>query len=143
MVLQCLEKLRNWEIQESHKNDKLDIVTFKLIGLKLHTSGRSQPNMNRSILIKTYSVAIPAFSGTSPPLSVSAEGFVSLSFKINSACFSVCEVQFLTPQTELGFHISLLRGSSLPRDGTCVSCIFCIGKQILYQLCHLAAPHSS
>ena len=34
-----LEKLRNWEIQESHKNDKLDIETFKLIDEKLHISG--------------------------------------------------------------------------------------------------------
>ena len=38
-VSQCLEKPRNLGIQESHKNDKLDIVTFKRIGLKLHTSG--------------------------------------------------------------------------------------------------------
>ena len=66
-------ELRNWEPKGSHKNDKLDIVTFKLIGLKLHTSGPSQPNMNRSILIKIYSVAIPAFSGTSPRLSVYPE----------------------------------------------------------------------
>ena len=28
------------------------------------------------------------------------------------------------------------RESSLPRDWTCVSCIFCIGRRILYQLSH-------
>ena len=28
--------------------------------------------------------------------------------------------------------ISFSRGSSRPRDQTCVSCIFCIGRQILY-----------
>ena len=39
MASQCLEKLRNWEIQESHKNDKLDKATFKLSGQKLRVSG--------------------------------------------------------------------------------------------------------
>ena len=36
MVLQCLQKLRN-RFQKSHKNDKLDTATFKLIGQKWHT----------------------------------------------------------------------------------------------------------
>ena len=31
-----------------------------------------------------------------------------------------------------GVAISSSRGSSQPRDQTCVSCIFCIGRQILY-----------
>ena len=31
-----------------------------------------------------------------------------------------------------GFAISYSRGSSWPRDWTCISCIFCIGRQILY-----------
>ena len=34
MVLKCLEKLRNWGIQESYKNGKLDTAMFKLIGQK-------------------------------------------------------------------------------------------------------------
>ena len=29
------------------------------------------------------------------------------------------------------------RGSSQPRDQTCFSCIPCIGRWVLYQLCHL------
>ena len=29
--------------------------------------------------------------------------------------------------------ISFFRGSSWPRDQTCVSCVFCIGRQILYR----------
>ena len=33
--------------------------------------------------------------------------------------------------------ISYSRGSSGRRDWTCVSCVFCIDKWILYQLCHL------
>ena len=28
------QELRNWEPKESHKNEKLDIATFKLIGQK-------------------------------------------------------------------------------------------------------------
>ena len=51
MVLKCLEKLRNWGIQESYKNDKLDTGPFKLIGLK-GLKVTSQPKMYRSILVK-------------------------------------------------------------------------------------------
>ena len=32
------------------------------------------------------------------------------------------------------------RGSSKPRDQNCVSCIPCIGRQVLYCQCHLASP---
>ena len=32
------------------------------------------------------------------------------------------------------------RGSSLPRDRTLISCISCIGKQILDHSCHLGSP---
>ena len=35
--------------------------------------------------------------------------------------------------------ISYSRGSSQPRDGTLVSCIFCIGRRIFLPLCHLEA----
>ena len=31
------------------------------------------------------------------------------------------------------------RGSSQPRDQTRISCVSCIGRQILYQLCHLGS----
>ena len=33
--------------------------------------------------------------------------------------------------------ISYSRGSSQPRDRTCVSCISCIGRQVLYHWCRL------
>ena len=36
--------------------------------------------------------------------------------------------------------ISCSRGSSWPRDRTHVSCVSCIGRQILYHLCHLWSP---
>ena len=36
--------------------------------------------------------------------------------------------------------VSSCRGSSSPRDQTCVACISCIGRWILYQLCHLGSP---
>ena len=62
MASQCLEKLRNWGIQESHKNDKLDSATFKLTGQKLHGCG-PEPTKNEQINsnkdIKT--TAIPTF----------------------------------------------------------------------------------
>ena len=32
------------------------------------------------------------------------------------------------------------RVSSPPRDRTCISCVSWIGRQILYQLCHLGSP---
>ena len=35
--------------------------------------------------------------------------------------------------------ISFSRGSSQPRDGTCISCISCIGKRILYYKHHLGS----
>ena len=43
------EKLKNWRIQESQKDNKLDIATFKLIGQKIHTSGPSQGGLNDSM----------------------------------------------------------------------------------------------
>ena len=33
--------------------------------------------------------------------------------------------------------ISFSRGSSPPRDQTRVSCIYCIGRRVLYHYCHL------
>ena len=36
--------------------------------------------------------------------------------------------------------ISSTRGSSWPRDRTCISCVFCIGRWILLPLCHLVSP---
>ena len=35
---------------------------------------------------------------------------------------------------------SFSRESSLPRDQTCVSYIFCFGRQILYRWCYLGSP---
>ena len=37
--------------------------------------------------------------------------------------------------------IPFFRGSSWPRGRTRFSCIFCIGRQILYHQCHLGSPH--
>ena len=34
------------------------------------------------------------------------------------------------------------RGSSWPRDRTCISHVYCIGRQVLYQECHWEAPVS-
>ena len=36
--------------------------------------------------------------------------------------------------------VSSSRGSSLPRDWTCVFHISCIGRQVLYHQCHLGSP---
>ena len=33
------------------------------------------------------------------------------------------------------------RGSSPPRDETCISYVSCIGRQVLYHWCHLGSPH--
>ena len=82
----------NQKKKKNHKNGKLDTVTFKLIGQKLHAFG-PEPTKNKQINsnkdIKT--AVIPVFGVSSPLLSVYAEGFVSLSFKINFACMSFCQ----------------------------------------------------
>ena len=39
--------------------------------------------------------------------------------------------------------ISFFRGSSQPRDQTCISCVSCIGKQILYHWATWEAPFTS
>ena len=36
--------------------------------------------------------------------------------------------------------ISFFRGSFQPRDQTCVSCMSCIGRRVLYQLRHWGSP---
>ena len=35
------------------------------------------------------------------------------------------------------------RGSSQPRDRTCISYISCIGRQVLYHKCHMGSPHKA
>ena len=35
------------------------------------------------------------------------------------------------------------RGSSQPRDRTCISYVSCIGRWVLYHQCHLGSPHTS
>ena len=35
-------------------------------------------------------------------------------------------------------HNLLFKGLEQPRDQTCISCVFCIGRQVLY---HLGSPH--
>ena len=35
------------------------------------------------------------------------------------------------------------RGSSWPRDGSCIACVSCIGRWILYHLGHLGSPFGS
>ena len=68
---QYLETLRKWENQKSHKNDKLDMATFKLIGQKLHASG-SQPTRNEQINSnKDINCCYSRLLGALYPLSVS------------------------------------------------------------------------
>ena len=65
------------------------------------------------------------------------------------SCLALCQPMDCSPQAPLsmgfpskntGVHcISFSRGSSLPRDQTCVSCVSCIGRRILYQLWHLGS----
>jgi len=49
-LIPCLGKLRNWEPKKkkSHKNDRLDLMTFKQIGRKLCTLG-PEPTKNEQI----------------------------------------------------------------------------------------------
>ena len=51
---------------------------------------------------------------------------------------SVCRI-FQARNTGMGCHFSSSRGSSPSRDLTCVSCISCIGRWILYHLLHLGS----
>ena len=51
-------------------------------------------------------------------------GCIVLGFSVHWLC---------VPSPLLGF-------SSRPRDWTHVSCISCIGRQVIYQLCHLGSP---
>ena len=56
------------------------------------------------------------------------------------SCPTLCNPMDYSPPGSIGFFrqeigwvaISSSRGSSRPRDRTRVSCVFCIGKQILY-----------
>ena len=76
MASLCREKVRNWDPKESHKDNKLD-VTLTLTGQKSQASG---PGPAKDGQIKSdedrKAAAIPASGGSSPSLSVYAEGFV-------------------------------------------------------------------
>ena len=67
------------------------------------------------------------------------------------SCSTLCDPVTVAHQAPLSMEFSrqeywsgfchfLLRGSFQPRDGTCVSCISCIGSQILYHFSHLGSP---
>lgn len=91
MALLYLEKTRNWGIQKSHKNDKLDLATFKPIGQKLHACG-PKPTKNKQINSnKDINCYYSCLLGALHPLSVSMSKAFYLSFKISFACMSVCE----------------------------------------------------
>ena len=49
-------------------------------------------------------------------------------------------MEFSRQENQSGLTISYYRGSSQPRDQTCVSCISCIGSQIHYHWGHLGSP---
>ena len=49
-------------------------------------------------------------------------------------CLGPLSVNFLQARTLEQVAISLSKGSSQPRDRTCVSCVFCIDRQILLPL---------
>jgi len=79
---------------------------------------------------------------------------VSLSVVISSQCvFVLSRVQLFAAPWTVALQaplsmvrilewvaISYTRGSSQPRDPTCVSYISCIGRQILYHWHHLGSP---
>ena len=69
------------------------------------------------------------------------------------SCLTLCDSIDCSPQgsSVLGIFqerilervvISSSRGSSQPRDWTCVSYVSCIGRWILYHWCHLGIPFS-
>ena len=49
----------------------------------------------------------------------------------------------LQARTQECVAISSTRGSSQTRDQTCISCVSCIGKRVLYHWCHLGSPEFS
>ena len=50
-----------------------------------------------------------------------------------------CTYNFPSKNTAAGCHV-LLQEIFLPRDRTCIPCVFCIGRQVLYQLSHQGSP---
>ena len=73
MTLLYLEKIRNWGIKKSHKNEKLNLATFKLIGQKLHACGpettkNKQINSNKDILLVLLFVPFGALHPFSVPM---------------------------------------------------------------------------
>ena len=94
---QRLEKLRNWGMQETHSNDKLDIATIKLFSQKVHIYGPGQPKTSRSLVnsnkyMKT--AVIPVF-GSSSLLSMSmlrALYLHPLKETLLCECIQVCNI---------------------------------------------------
>lgn len=117
MASLCLEKVRNWDPKESHKDNKLD-VTLTLTGQKSQASG---PGPAKDGQVESdedrKAAAVPASGGSSPALRVYAEGFVALSFEINFACLNVCEfAESILPLCEQSSVPRLIRTRSVCRD---------------------------
>ena len=64
------------------------------------------------------------------------------SLLINNYCQSIKFMVMCGVCVCMGYTISYSRGSSTPRDKSCVSCISCIGRQILYHQHHLGSPQN-
>ena len=77
--LNVLGKLKYWEIKKGHKIDKLCMMTFKLIGQELHTSGLQINQKWRGQYWQKCKVLwLLLFQDNFPPLNVYADSFVFL-----------------------------------------------------------------
>ena len=101
MTTQCLGKLRNWEAKESHKNDKLDITTFKLIGQKLHASGPEPTKSKQINSNKDTNYCYMQLLGCFTPSQCLCLQFC-ISILKNKLCLYVCK--FLEFILQLQFH---------------------------------------
>ena len=74
--------------------------------------------------------------------------------KLLQSCLTLCHPMDCSPpgSSACGFFqarilaqdvIFCSRGSSQPRDRTCISCVSCIGRQVLYHQHHLGSPSMS
>ena len=55
-----------------------------------------------------------------------------------SSIHGICQARMLE-----WVAMSCSRQSSWPRDRTCISCVSCIGRWVLYNYCHLGSPQIS
>ena len=135
-----LECLSGWLVSADGRSPQLlDKWSFSigLLDCQDMVAGLLQSEWSKRGRWKPHCLSLPSSEVTHHPHNIPLITLFVTPWTI--ACQAPCPWDSPGNNTGVGCH-SLLQGSSWPMDRTCVSCISCIGRQVLYY-CDTWEPH--